>query len=115
MGERETRFKLTLHYDGSPFQGWQVQPGKPTVQGEIEKALQQLTGEHRTVLGSGRTDTGVHATGQVAAVTVPARWSAASLARSLNAVLRGKVWIRDIEVVPVVVKPDIVTGLDGLV
>ena len=100
MGERETRFKLTLHYDGSAFQGWQVQPGKPTVQGEIENALKRLTGEHRTVLGSGRTDTGVHATGQVAAVTVPSRWTAAELARSLNALLRGRIWTEDIEAVP---------------
>ena len=100
MSDRETRFKLTLHYDGSAFRGWQVQPGKPTVQGEIENAVRQLTGEHRTVLGSGRTDTGVHATGQVAAVTMPAQWTALALARSLNALLAGTIWVQDIEAVP---------------
>jgi len=99
MGDRETRFKLTLHYDGSAFRGWQVQPGRTTVQGEIESAVRQLTGEHRTVVGSGRTDTGVHSTGQVAAVTMPARWKAPALARSLNALLGGTIWVRNIEAV----------------
>ena len=100
MSEPETRFKLTLHYDGAGFRGWQVQPGKPTVQGTIEDAVSRLAGEHRTVLGSGRTDTGVHATGQVAAVTMPARWTAPELARSLNALLPGTIWVQDIEPVP---------------
>jgi len=99
MGDRETRFKLTLHYDGAAFRGWQVQPGRTTVQGEIESAVRQLTGEHRTVVGSGRTDTGVHSTGQVAAVTMPARWKAPALARSLNALLGGTIWVRNIEAV----------------
>ena len=100
MTPPETRFKLTFHYDGGAFRGWQVQPGQPTVQGAIEKALSRLTGEHRTVLGSGRTDTGVHATGQVAAVTLPARWTAPEVARSLNALLSGAIWVQDIEAVP---------------
>lgn len=100
MTHAETRFKLTLHYDGAAFRGWQLQPGAATVQGAIEEALARLTGEHRTVLGSGRTDTGVHATGQVATVTVPAPWAATELARALNAVLPGTIWVRDIEPVP---------------
>ena len=100
MTHPETRFKLTIHYDGSAFRGWQLQPGAPTVQGAIEEALLRLTGEHRTVLGSGRTDTGVHATGQVATLTMPASWTATELARSLNALLRGTIWVRDIEPVP---------------
>ena len=95
MGDRETRFKLTLHYDGSDFRGWQVQPGAPTVQGEIEAAVAQLTGERRPIVGSGRTDTGVHAMGQVATVTMPAGWSARTLSRSLNALLPDTIWIRE--------------------
>lgn len=95
-----TLFKLTLHYDGAPFRGWQLQPGAATVQGTIEDALARLTGERRAVLGSGRTDTGVHATGQVATVAVPPPWSANELAKSLNAVLPGEIWVRDIEPVP---------------
>ena len=96
MGDRETRFKLILHYDGSSFRGWQSQPGAPTVQGEIEAAIVQLTGERRPVVGSGRTDTGVHATGQVAAVTMPARWTAQAFCRSLNALLPDAVWVREV-------------------
>ena len=100
MTEPETRFKLTLHYDGGAFRGWQIQPGQPTVQGAIEEAVSRLTGEHRVVVGSGRTDTGVHATGQIAAVTMPARWSARELARSLNALLPGTIRVQEIEAVP---------------
>ena len=99
MGDRETRFKLTLHYDGSAFRGWQAQPGQPTVQGEVESAVAQLTGEHRTVLGAGRTDTGVHATGQVAAVMMPTSWTAPTLVRSLNALLPGTMWVQEVEAV----------------
>lgn len=95
----ETRFKLTLEYDGSAFRGWQVQPGGPTVQGELERIVRRLTGERRVVAGAGRTDSGVHATGQVAAVTMPERWTAAELARSLNATLPPTIWVRAAEVV----------------
>ncbi len=99
MGDRDTRFKLTLHYDGSSFRGWQSQPGAPTVQGEIEAAVARLTGERRPVAGSGRTDSGVHATGQVAAVAMPARWTARALRRSLNALLSDAVWVREVKAV----------------
>jgi len=95
----ETRFKLTLEYDGSAFGGWQVQPGGPTVQGELERIVRRLTGERRVVAGAGRTDSGVHATGQVAAVTMPERWTAAELARSLNATLPPTIWVRAAEAV----------------
>ena len=94
MTERETRFKLTLHYDGAAFHGWQAQPGQPTVQGALEAVISRITGAHRTVTGAGRTDTGVHATGQVAAVTVPAKWTARALTRSLNGLLAPDVWVR---------------------
>lgn len=99
MVDRETRFKLILHYDGSDFRGWQVQPGQPTVQGQVERAVAQLTGERRPVIGSGRTDTGVHAAGQVAAVVMPARWTASALARALNALLPGTIWVQKAEAV----------------
>ena len=95
MGNQATRFKLTLHYDGSDFHGWQIQPREATVQGALEAVVSRLTGEHRTVLGAGRTDTGVHATGQVAAVTMPAPWTAPELIRSLNAMLPRTIWVRD--------------------
>ena len=91
-----TRFRLTVHYDGSAFHGWQVQPDQRTVQGDLESALSRLADRPRTVLGSGRTDTGVHATGQVASVDMPDSWTPAALLKSLNAVLDGDVWIAEV-------------------
>jgi len=88
-----TRFRLTVHYDGSGFHGWQVQPDHRTVQGELEAALGRLANRPVGVIGSGRTDTGVHATGQVASADLPAGWDAPRLRRSLNALLPGDVWI----------------------
>lgn len=58
--------KLTVSYDGTDFNGWQVQTSGRTVQGEIEKALCRIHGEHIRLTGSGRTDSGVHAKGQIA-------------------------------------------------
>ena len=58
--------KLTIEYDGKDFNGWQKQPTKLNIQGEIEKAIQTITGEEVEVFASGRTDAGVHALGQVA-------------------------------------------------
>lgn len=89
----QTRFRLTVHYDGSGFRGWQVQPDQRTVQGELEAALSRLANRGTTVLGSGRTDTGVHATGQVASVDMPASWSDDELKTSLNALLPTDVWV----------------------
>ena len=91
----ETRLALTLHYDGGAFFGWQAQRKERTVQGELEAAVARLTGARRTVIGSGRTDRGVHATGQVAAVTVPARWTPATFRKALNSVLPEDVWVRE--------------------
>lgn len=101
----EVRIRLTLHYDGSAFHGWQVQPEQRTVQGEIEAVLGRITGARRAVLGSGRTDTGVHATGQVATVGVPARWSAARLRKALNALLPREIWVEEARAVPFAFHP----------
>lgn len=59
------RFKMIVAYDGHAFAGWQVQPGKVTIQGELERAIHDLTRQTVRVFASGRTDTGVHAVGQV--------------------------------------------------
>jgi tRNA pseudouridine38-40 synthase len=60
------RYKVVFEYDGTDFEGWQLQPGKRTIQGEVEAALERLFGGPIRVHPSGRTDTGVHALGQVA-------------------------------------------------
>ena len=77
-------WKLTLCYDGSPFAGWQVQPGRRTVQGELALAIARVTGEHTLPQGSGRTDAGVHALAQVASVALRSPIPAANLHRALN-------------------------------
>jgi tRNA pseudouridine38-40 synthase len=89
----ERRIKLTLHYDGAGFMGWQVQPGARTVQSELEAALSRLADQTIPVIAAGRTDRGVHATGQVASALVPAKWTAAALRRALNAILPDDIWV----------------------
>lgn len=79
-----THWKLTLAYDGTDFHGWQVQPGQPTVQGTLAQAIAAVTGERVLPQGSGRTDTGVHALGQVASFSLAAAIPAANLMRALN-------------------------------
>ena len=70
-------FKIVLEYDGSDFHGWQVQPGLRTVQGELVRAIEEVTGERSAVTGAGRTDAGVHAAAQVASFLSATRLEAA--------------------------------------
>ena len=91
-------FRLVLEYDGSGFEGWQVQAGDRvarTVQGELARALGSLTGEDGRIRGAGRTDAGVHARGQVASVVVATSLEADALRRALNARLPRDVVVRD--------------------
>lgn len=81
------RYRMTLAYDGTDFSGWQVQPNKTTVQGELESALLQLTGEPVRVHSCGRTDTGVHARAQVAHFDLRRPWEAWKLQRGMNSFL----------------------------
>lgn len=90
------RYALIVQYDGASFHGWQIQKGHGTVQGEIESVIQRIMGTRRPVVGSGRTDRGVHASGQVASVKVPASWSALSLRKSLNALLPSVIRIAEV-------------------
>lgn len=89
------RICLTLHYDGAAFHGWQLQPDQRTVQGEVERVLGRLFAAPARVIGSGRTDRGVHATGQVAVVDVPPKWTPQTLRRAMNSLLPGEVWVAD--------------------
>jgi tRNA pseudouridine38-40 synthase len=80
-------WKLTLTYDGTAYHGWQVQPGLPTIQGELQSALNRILGESPLPQGSGRTDAGVHALGQVASFALEAPIPAKNLLRALNRTL----------------------------
>ena len=80
-------WRLTLAYDGTDFHGWQVQPGEPTIQGELQAALGRVTGEAPLPQGSGRTDAGVHALGQVASFPLLAPIPPENLVRALNRTL----------------------------
>ncbi len=81
------RYKAVVAYDGTAYAGWQVQPDQPTVQGHVEQVLHKLTGESPRVECSGRTDSGVHARGQVAHFDLAAAPPAARLKRGMNALL----------------------------
>jgi len=79
-------FRLTLEYDGTDFEGWQAQPaGHRTVQGVLEESLAALFGERVASIGSGRTDTGVHAEAQVASFGVETDLDPHTICRALNA------------------------------
>jgi tRNA pseudouridine38-40 synthase len=80
-------WKLTIAYDGTDFNGWQVQPEKPTIQGELQNALGRITGETPLPQGSGRTDAGVHALAQVASFQLLAPIPPENLHRALNRTL----------------------------
>ncbi|MGQ0703768.1 MAG: tRNA pseudouridine(38-40) synthase TruA [Gemmatimonadales bacterium] len=85
---------VTLHYDGGRFAGWQRQADDAgrTVQAEVERVLEHLTGEPIRVHAAGRTDAGVHAVGMPVSAIVPDRWEAAELRRALNALLPADCW-----------------------
>jgi tRNA pseudouridine38-40 synthase len=82
------RYKLVIEYDGTPFVGWQIQGDGATVQGALTAALAAFSGEQASVQGAGRTDTGVHALGQVAHVDLARDWRTDTIRDALNAHLR---------------------------
>ncbi|NYF89561.1 tRNA pseudouridine(38-40) synthase TruA [Tunturiibacter empetritectus] len=92
-------WKTILTYDGTPYNGWQIQPSLPTVQGTLAQAIHRVTGETVLPQGSGRTDTGVHALGQVATFSLSVPIPAANLHRALNRALPPSIRILAIEAV----------------
>ncbi len=89
--------KLTIEYDGTEYQGWQVQPNGLTIQGVLEETLKKLTGEEVRLIGSGRTDAGVHALGQVAHFKTNSRMDLHSMEKALNSLLPKDIVIRAVE------------------
>jgi tRNA pseudouridine38-40 synthase len=92
--------RLRLEYDGTDFKGWQIQPEERTVQGVLEAAITQITGEVARVLAAGRTDTGVHALDQVVNFSYAGARTPEQIARSLNGVLPPDVSILTADAVP---------------
>ena len=82
------RYKLTIEYDGTPFVGWQVQDNGPSVQGVLTEAIAAFTGERVAVAGAGRTDAGVHASGQVAHIDLAKEWDGDTVRDAINFHLR---------------------------
>jgi tRNA pseudouridine38-40 synthase len=94
-------YRLDIAYDGTDYDGWQVQPGKPTVQGTLLEILTRLEGGRKVRLtGAGRTDAGVHAHGQVANVALGKEWRPRELVRALNGNLTPDIAVLEAKVVP---------------
>ncbi len=89
--------KFFIEYDGTNYQGWQVQPKGATIQGLIEEKLARLTGEPVHLIGSGRTDAGVHALGQVAHFKTKSRLDVQTIQRALNSLLPSDIVIQKVE------------------
>lgn len=89
--------RLWIEYDGTNYFGWQLQPQKPTLQGTIEETWRQMTGEVIHLIGSGRTDAGVHAIGQVAHFKTQSLLSVQAIQRALNSLLPSDIVIKGVE------------------
>ena len=79
------RYRLTVEYDGSPYVGFQAQTNGASIQGELERAILAFSGETIRIQGAGRTDTGVHATGQVVHLDLAKDWRAEVVMNAINA------------------------------
>ncbi|CAN7362165.1 tRNA pseudouridine(38-40) synthase TruA [Caulobacter sp. LjRoot300] len=95
------RYRLTIEYDGRPYNGFQAQASQPSVQGAIEAAVKAFTGQQIRIAAAGRTDTGVHATAQVVQVDLERDWPAQTVMNALNAhLMREAVSVLDCAVAP---------------
>ncbi len=82
------RYKITIEYDGTPFVGWQIQDNGASVQASIGAAFKGFCGTHNLPQGAGRTDAGVHATGQIAHIDLPASYATDTIRDAVNQHLR---------------------------
>ena len=89
--------KLTIEYDGKDFNGWQKQPTKLNIQGEIERAIEQITGEKVDLIASGRTDAGVHSLGQIANFKTESKLPIEKFPVALNSKLKKSIRIQNAE------------------
>jgi tRNA pseudouridine38-40 synthase len=94
------RIRIVVSYDGTVFHGWQVQPGLPTIQGILEEVVSEIEGRAVHVAGSGRTDAGVHALGQVAAFTMANPIPVRNLQLAVNRLLPPAIRVTSAEEVP---------------
>lgn len=90
---------MVVEYDGTRFFGWQYQPNKRSVQGEIQTALKKITSEDVKLIGAGRTDQGVHALGQVANFHTGSELPLISIKKGTNALIGDDVYVKDVAVV----------------
>jgi tRNA pseudouridine38-40 synthase len=91
------RIRITVSYDGTDFHGWQVQPGLPTIQSELQKVIGEIEGRPIEVAGSGRTDAGVHALAQVAAFSIENPIPVDNLRRAMNRLLPRSIRVTSVE------------------
>lgn len=91
------RYKITIQYDGTDYEGWQVQPGKSTIQRELQRVYGKLFNRPTKVTGSGRTDSGVHAWAQVAHFDAPEDFHEQSILRGANSQLPRNIRIIKVE------------------
>jgi tRNA pseudouridine38-40 synthase len=94
------RIRIQVSYDGTEYHGWQVQPGLPTIQGALEQVASEIEGRPVQVAGSGRTDAGVHAVAQVAAMSIENPIPLDNLRRAMNRLLPYDIRITQIEEAP---------------
>lgn len=92
-------FKIIVEYDGTLFSGWQRQKDKKTIQGEIEKVLSRIFNQDIKIIGSGRTDSGVHALGQVANFHVDTGMEPIMIKKAVNSMIKDPIVIRDCHIV----------------
>jgi tRNA pseudouridine38-40 synthase len=100
MSELARTIRLRLAYEGTRYSGWQVQPGRPTVQGAVTEAIRRVTGETVVLKGSSRTDAGVHALDQVAAFATASQLAAEVWRRAINAHLPADVTVTAADLAP---------------